>query len=256
MPEVVVTDHWIQRRPPPIAPGRAARPHALVRWSTLLGEPVAATNDDLAVEAVAYERAGLADEAQQRAARAIAARPAIPEVYELRAGHRDLVALLRIDPDRRSALFSYALAMLDQRTRRSDEEATHAIDRLLALDPDYQPALENRGMVLLRSGRIADARTYLARAVAAGPDAAFAHVGLAALALRDRRLDDAIAHLEAARLVEPGDAWIFDRLAEAYAARGDQTRAAAIARSRAGLTAIGRAPVPTPVSQWLPAALR
>lgn len=253
MPEVLVTDHWIQRRPPPIAPGRAERPHALVRWSTLLGEPVAAAADDLAVEAVAYQRAGLDEEAKQRAARAIASRPAIPEVYELRG---DLAALLRVDPDRRSTLFSYALAMLDRGTPASAEEATHAIDRLLALDPDYQPALENRGMVLLRTGHVADARAYLTRAAAAGPDGAFAHVGLAALALRDKKLDEAIAHLEAARAVEPGDAWVFDRLAEAYAARGDQPRAAALARARAGFTAIGRAPAPTPVSLWLPGDLR
>jgi len=253
MPEVMVTDHWIQRRPPAIVPGRAERPHALVRWSALLGEPVPAANDDLAVEAVAYQRAGLVEEAKQRAGRAIAARPAIPEVYELRG---ELAALLRVDPDRRSALLSYALAMLDQGTSWSAEEARRAVDRLLALDPEYQPALETRGMVLLRMGQDAEARTYLARAVAAGPDGAFAHVGLAALALRERRLDEAIAHLEAARRVEPGDAWIFDRLVEAYAARGDQTRAAEVAHARAGLTTIDRAPVPTPVSQWLPAVLR
>jgi Tfp pilus assembly protein PilF len=267
MPEVIVTDHWIQQRPPPIVPGRAERPHSLVRWSTLLGEPVPAGNDDLAVEAVAYERAGLTEEAEQRAARAIATRPAISEVYELRAGRyrdngrtedaaRDLAALLRFDPDRRSALHSYAFAMLQLGTPWSTEEARHAIDRLLALDPEYQPALETRGMVLLRMGQVAEARTYLARAAAAGPDGGFAHVGLAALALRERKLDEAIAHLEAARLVEPGDAWIFDRLAETYAARGDQTRAAEIARARAGLTAVKRAPAPTPISQWLPNELR
>lgn len=256
MPEVLVTDHWIQRRPPPIAAGRAAKPHALVRWSTLLGEPVPAASDDLAVEAVADERAGLTDEAKQRAARAIAMRPAIPEVYELRGGRDDLAALLRFDPDRRSALFSYALAMLDVGTQAANEEASRAIDRLLVLDPAYPPALENRGMVLLRAGRIAEAREYLARAVAAGPDGVFAHVGLAALALHDRRLDEAIEQLEAARRIEPADAWIFDRLAEAYAARGDTQHAAALARAREGLTTIGRAPAPTPVSQWLPPALR
>jgi Flp pilus assembly protein TadD len=267
VPNVIVTDHWIQRRPPAIAPGRAERPRALVRWSTLLGEPVPAHNDDLAVEAVAHERAGLAEEAEQRAARAMAARPAIPEVYELLAGRalgrgrtddatRQTAAVLRVDPDRRSALLSYAFAMLELGTPWSDGEATRAIDRLLALDPEYQPALETRGMVLLRKGKVAEARPYLARAVAAGPDGAFARVGLAALALRDRRFDEAITHLEAARRVEPGDAWIFDRLAELYTARGDQKRADELARARAGLTAIKRAPAPTPISQWLPTELR
>jgi predicted Zn-dependent protease len=127
---------------------------------------------------------------------------------------------------------------------------------MLALDPDYQPALETRGMVLLRAGRVAEARTYLARAAAAGPDGGYAHVGLAALALHDNKLDEAIAHLEAARASEPADAWILDRLAETYTARGDRDRAAQIARARAGLAAIQRAPSPTPASQWLPVGLR
>lgn len=266
-PRMVVTDHWIQRRPPPIRPGPAALPRGLLPWSAYLGEPIAAGDDSLAVEAVAYGHVDLAIEAEGRAARALAARPRIPEVYELvAASHRSrgrtedtartLAALLLIDPDRQSALLDYALAMLDVGTLAAGEQAELALDRALALDPDHQGALEIRGMVLLRAGEVEQARAYLARAAAAGPDGAAARVGLAALALHEDRPADAIEHLEAARRVEPGDSWIFERLAATYAARGDVSSAAEIEHARAGLATAGRAPTPTRASQWLPPALR
>lgn len=259
-PHVVVTDHWIQRRPPPIRPGPAALPQRLVPWSAYVGEPIAAGDDALAVEAVAYGRVELTVEAERRAALAIAGRPRVPELYELvAAGHRrrgrtedaarTLAALLRIDPDRRSVLLDYALAMLEL---GDGEQAEHALDRALALDPDYQDALEIRGMVLLRAGEVDRARAYLASAAAAGPDGGPARVGLAALALDAGRTEEAIEHLEAARRIEPGDSWIFDQLAAAYAARGDLVRAAEIEDDRTGLSADGRAPKPTQASQWLP----
>lgn len=266
-PRVVVTDHWIQRRPPPIRPGPAELPQRLVPWSDYLGEPIAAGDDRLAVEAVAYRRVDLAVEAEGRAARALATRPDLPELYELAAARhhsrgrteeaaRALTALLHIDPDHRSALLGFALAMLDAGTATAVAQAEHALDRALVLDPDDQDALEIRGMVLLRAGEVEQARVHLTRAAAAGPDGAAARVGLAALALDEQRPADAIEHLEAARRVEPGDSWVFERLAAAYQARGDLGRAAEIERDRAGLAAAGRAPTPTRASQWLPPGLR
>ena len=45
LPLVSVTDHWIQRRPPPVRPGRSQKPGRLALWSSLAG--TTATGGDL-----------------------------------------------------------------------------------------------------------------------------------------------------------------------------------------------------------------
>jgi hypothetical protein len=92
-------------------------------------------------------------------------------------------------------------------------------------------------MLLLREGREHDGKQLLARAAAAGPAGAAAHVGLAALALRDHDRDTAMRELEAARTIEPRDPWILTQLATL--GRGTPVRLP-----------------PTPASAWLPPDLR
>ncbi|HEX7703667.1 MAG TPA: tetratricopeptide repeat protein, partial [Kofleriaceae bacterium] len=176
VPLVSVTDHWIQKRPPPIAPGPTQPPHSLVAWSMHVGEPVA----DAGASALAHADAGLTDEATRLA---IAAKPSAP-IYDLLATaylarHHEREAglayraALRLDPDDTDALFGYARVMLDQ---HQAGEARHAFDRMLQLDPDDIAALETLGIDLYRGGDRAHASELFHRAAATGRASGIAYV--------------------------------------------------------------------------------
>ena len=80
-------------------------------------------------------------------------------------------------------------------------------------------------------------------------------MALAVLARRETRNADAIAELESARRIEPGDAWILDQLHDAYAKAGDSAHAEDIDRARKYFSAKqGRAP--TDATRWLPEGWR
>ena len=241
---VTITDHWIQRHPPPIRPGRDEHPERLVAWSTWLGEP-ASGRDVPALEAIAWSELGRDDQAMRSVAGLLersADLPQLPPLYEWLAGHyartsdlanvtRADAAVLRFSPDSGYALLGYARALLDQGTPEAVAEASSALDRAIALDPDDAPALETKGVLLFRSGRVDEARPLFERSVASGPSAAAAHVALAVLALRADRLADAALQLEAARHIEPRDPWILDQLQRAYQKSSDVAHAAEIARA-------------------------
>jgi len=266
VPLVEITDHWIQRRPPPLRPGRRDPPRRLVPWSTALGDPTA--GDDLAaLELSAYADAGREDEALARAAAVVATWPRAPELYEWLVGYfgrtgdrasrtRAQAALLRVAPDGRSALLGYARGQLDQGTPAGHAEALHALDRLLALSPDDAGALETKAMVLFRDGDVEAARPLFERAAAAGPSAAASRVALAVLALKAGQRAPAIRWLEEARRIEPRDDWLLDKLQRLYDEAKDSGRALALAQVRSGLSRSARKPAPTDATRWLPAAWR
>jgi hypothetical protein len=231
VPLVSVTDHWIQKRPPPIASGSTQPPRSLVAWSTHVGEPVA----DAGASALAHADAGLTDEAMRLA---IAAKPSAP-IYDLlataylarhhlREAGLAYRAALRLDPDDTGALFGYARVMLDQ---HQAGEARHAFDRMLQLDPDDIAALETLGIDRYRSGDRARASELFHRAVATGRASGIAYVGLALDARGDAKQE--LAWLELAWRAEPRDRWILDELA--VVAADDPTRLADIARRRSAL---------------------
>jgi cytochrome c-type biogenesis protein CcmH/NrfG len=264
LPLVTVTDHWIQRRPSPSKPEHA-HPRRLVAWSTAIGDPV--SGDDLAaVQAAAEGRADsrFVDEASLLAARALDRRPHVPRLYRWLAGRfrqlhqpqnaaRAYAAVLRFDPDERPSLFGYASVMQSKGTPDGDAEATHAIDRLLALDPDDPSPLEMKAMQLFRGGKIDEAARLFARAAAGGTTTAPSHVGLAVIAVRAGRAAEAIAELEEARRIEPDDAWILSKLSDAYTTAKDVVRGAEIARAQKYFS---QSHGPTPATSWLPAEWR
>jgi hypothetical protein len=220
VPLVTVTDHFIQRRPPPIKPGAPEAPKRLVAWSAVIGE-AASGADFPAVEAAALGKAGLDDQALTLLPTALASRPRVPQLYDwltsqykkrgqIDNARRAQAAILRFDPNART-LLSFALGQLDA---GRPQIATQALDRLLAIDPDDPDTLEIKGMLLFRSGAVEQARPLLVRAAALGPMAVRSHVALAALALREGKRAEAIVELEAARRIEPRDAWILEKLAE------------------------------------------
>ena len=264
---VTITDHWIQRRPLPIRPG-ADKPLHLVSWPDLIGEP--APGDDLtAIEAVAYATAGQREEADKRAASVGGEGLHVPRFYDWLAGHyeeahqpwntaRARTALLHLDPDAQGPLMSYARSMLD-RGPDGVAEAMHALDRMLALDPDDPGALETKAMFLFRSGRVEEARPLFAHAAAVGPTSGPSHVALAVLARREGRDAEAIAELESARRIEPGDGWILNQLHDAYAKAGDAAHAGEIEHARKHFVAPAASAdghALTGAARWLPEGWR
>ena len=133
-------------------------PRSLIAWSTFIGEPV----PDEAALARAYADAGLMDEAVKHA---VTATPSAP-LEDLLAGAflakhrvpeagRAYQAALRLDPDDNTALLGYARVMLQTGV---PAEATHALERMLAIDPQDVAALETLGH-LPRANRRSGART-------------------------------------------------------------------------------------------------
>lgn len=256
---VTTTDHWIQRRPPPLDTSRPP-PAPLIPWSALLGE--ARRGDDLpALATLALAEAGRADEAETRAVSIVDSAPRVPEFYDwlalrfMRAGRPASAigawsAALRLAPDNRGALLGFARATLDSPS--GSGPAMQALERLIALDPDDADALETAGVYLFRAGRVAEAMQRFARAAECGPSAAAPHVALAVMAERAGRADEAVRELEAARAIEPADAWILDKLAAAYT--HDAAHAEEIARAKKYFLD-GKRGV-TAATAWLPPAYR
>ncbi len=87
------------------------------------------------------------------------------------------------------------------------------------------------GAALLRSGiapgqpAFTEAREALEKSVAERPNYAGSQLALGKLNLLDNRLDDAIAHLETARQLNPNNASVYSNLAAAYRRRGDLQQA-------------------------------
>lgn len=256
---VTITDHWIQKRPAPVRPG-SDKPTRLVAWPDLVGDPAPGLDLD-AARAVALAHDGQPAEAEHVAPAVVANRTHAPELLDWLAGHygearqpwnsaRALAAILRFEPNAQETLHQYARVMLD-RGPPGVPEAMHALDRMLALDPDDPSALETKGIYLFRNGQLDDARPVFARAAANGPMSAAAHVALGALAKRDGHDAEGIAELEVARRIEPNDAWILDQLGAAYAQAGDAGHAEAIERSRKFFATRGGV-APTNATRWLP----
>jgi Flp pilus assembly protein TadD len=214
---------------------------------------------------VAYAGAGQATEAEKLAASAGPGALRVPLFYDWLENHYDqtmqsgnasraATALLHIDPDGEGPLMGYALRMLD-RGPDGVPEALRALDRRLAIDPEDPSALETKAMFLFRSGHTEEARPLFAHAAAVGPTSGPSHVALAVLARREGRSADAVTELEAARRIEPGDAWVLDALHDAYTSAGDVARAADIDRARRYFaTKQGR--TPSAATRWLPDSWR
>lgn len=87
------------------------------------------------------------------------------------------------------------------------------------------------GKALLRSGIVpgqpefGEAQTVLERAVAQRPNDAGSRIALGQIYLMDGRVDDAIAHLEAAKQMRPDQPSVYTSLAKAYQRKGDAQHA-------------------------------
>ncbi len=78
-----------------------------------------------------------------------------------------------------------------------DVAAAQSIDAALAIDPEYAPALNQKGMLLRRNGKFFEAEAAYLKAVTSNPDYALAHYNLGVLnELYLQRLDVALQHFE------------------------------------------------------------
>ena len=75
------------------------------------------------------------------------------------------------------------------------------------------------------SKEFADARAALEQSIALSPTYVSARISVAKLYLMERRLEDAIMHLNVARELEPGNSAIYSNLAAAYRRQGNTARA-------------------------------
>ena len=100
-------------------------------------------------------------------------------------------------------------------SNENDVAAAASIEAALAIDPQYAPALNQKGMLLRRNGKFFDAEAAYLMAVTSNPDYALAHYNLGVLnELYLQRLDIALKHFETYQALVGGDRqvekWIVD----------------------------------------------
>ncbi len=105
-------------------------------------------------------------------------------------------------PDEKRLLYAAALGFED--LGRVDEALSH-YDTALAGDPAFEDALHNRGLLLARLERFADAEANQRSYIAAHPRAARAHGGLADVLIASGRFDEALQSLEETVRLSHGD---------------------------------------------------
>jgi tetratricopeptide (TPR) repeat protein len=144
------------------------------------------------------------------------------------AAKRDFDKAGELAPDTSIAsLAGTQKAMLDGDVPEAIRIAREAVKKG---DQDYR-LLTLLGEALLRSGiapgdpEFKEAREALEKSVAERSNYAGSQLALGKLELLDNRIDDAIAHLETARKLNPHDASVYSNLASAYRRRGDPQKA-------------------------------
>lgn len=147
---------------------------------------------------------------------------------ELDAGKKDFDLARELAPDTDLAfLASTQKAMLEGNVLAAVRIAREAVKKG---DHDYR-LLTLLGEALLRTGtspgekEFKEAQEALEKAVAERPNYAGSQLALGKVALLDDRMDEAIAHLETARDLNPDNASVYSNLAVAYRRRGDLQKA-------------------------------
>ena len=141
---------------------------------------------------------------------------------------------LAVDPTEMQALRTRYDALL---ALRRAEEATKTLDELYQKDksPDTGRLLFNAGAEAANGGDSASARLRLGQALELEPKLWQAHTALAELAIREQRLDDAVASLDQAIAISPRNFKAWERKIEVLRAMGKSAEADAAAAQLAEL---------------------
>lgn len=128
----------------------------------------------------------------------------------------------------------------------SREAMMASFERVLALQPDYQPALLQLGNVLLAGGQLEQAQRSFSQALKAKPAEAAALAGLGKIALVRKDYARAAERLEAALEAQPAANKLYVPLALAYRGAGDLARARASLARRGERDVVFREPLMEP----------
>jgi tetratricopeptide (TPR) repeat protein len=116
-----------------------------------------------------------------------------------------------------AALFSLAIA---QDGLGRPEDAEKSLREAIQRNPAHAPALHRLADILIRMGRLGDARRAAERALEADPETPGAHYTLGLACQKDGCTDEAVAHYRMAIGRDPGHAAAVVRLASIYAGHG------------------------------------
>ena len=155
--------------------------------------------------------------------------------FYLKSGFPDAAAIAFYDAtqlDSKDARWWYVSGVIAHQQKR-DSEARTAFETALSLDKVYLPIRYRLADLLAAQGDLEGARKTLLDATKENPDhpELFAFLGRAEL--KQRRYDDAIAHLQLALKIAPRTTALYKDLADAYQAKGQNDQAQA-AREKAG----------------------
>jgi len=100
-------------------------------------------------------------------------------------------------------VFSALTGIYPSHTTEYYETRAAAAEAALAWAPDYGPALDDRGLALMRLGRYAEARAVMERRLQVEPDAYASHANLGTLYTFTGDYDLALGHIDRAMKIEP-----------------------------------------------------
>lgn len=124
------------------------------------------------------------------------------------------------------ARFHQSYLMLARAYQKLDDYASamEALDRVLAVKPDYVNAYIEKGKLLKREGRDEEAEAAYQLALSVDPNSTKALVGLGAILMSDRQ-DEAIEIFKAALKIDPKDGAAAEHLGEIYSIREEWAEA-------------------------------
>lgn len=126
-----------------------------------------------------------------------------------------------------NALWPYLLGVLKSDRRDQSVVAGH-FERVLELDPDFVMVNLRLGKSYFASGLFEEARAAYEKHLFDHPDDPWALVAFGHLAMVEDDLDEAVSHLEMARLVEPGIEAVYELLPDVYVSRGEVAKARSV----------------------------
>jgi len=138
---------------------------------------------------------------------------------------------IAIDPGyaRAWALLAIGQTLLDM-DGGAKEDASEAVEKALALDPNLAEAHAARVRLMMGAGRYDEATTSVARALELDPESYDVHAAAARFFIATRQYDKAIGHLERAASIAETDFWALGMMVQSYEGKGDVAAAKATAQ--------------------------
>ena len=228
---VVMTDHWIQRRPPgnqqaPLNENQTPYQGEVVRYFQAsaggsvpdLYWGVAQVKQHSNLKALAPFQAAVETQQPSFAEPWVELALAQMESGELEAAKRGFSRALSIDPG--LTLARYNLGRTCQLSGQMDEAATHYL-KVLEIDGEHAEAHNNLGLVFQSRGEAASARQHFQRALQRNPLFVDAYNNLGNALAEAKQWNEAIAKFEEALRIEPSSADAYNNLGKLWGAQGN-----------------------------------